>query len=88
MNTLLRDPLHRGWLILAAATVLGYALRAEASVGPSVGLATLAIGYLKGRLVILDFMELRAAPLLWRALVEGWLALLTLLVAAVYLGVP
>lgn len=78
--------LNLGWLLLVGATVLGYALRAEATAGILVGVATLAIAYGKGRLVVLDFMELRHAPRLWRGIVEGWLLLLTLLVLTVYGG--
>jgi len=59
------------------------------SVGVGVGLATPAIACFKGRLVILDFMELRRAPRLWRALVEGWLLLLSVLMFAIYwAGMP
>lgn len=84
MFAFLRSPLHRGWLLLVAATILGYGLRAEGHVGLSVGLATLAITYYKGRLVILDFMELRHAPRLWRALIEAWLLLVCVLIFAVF----
>ncbi|HEX5675877.1 MAG TPA: cytochrome C oxidase subunit IV family protein, partial [Azonexus sp.] len=40
--------------------------------------------FVKGRLVILDFMELRAAPRLWRALLEGWLILVSSLILLAY----
>lgn len=84
MFAFLRSPIHRGWLVLVAATLLGYSLRAEGHVGFGVGLATLAITYYKGRLVILDFMELRHAPRLWRALIEVWLLLVCVLILAVF----
>jgi hypothetical protein len=87
MKTLLDDHrIHIGWLLLVAATVASYALRSEGSIGPAIGLTTLAITYLKGRVVVLDFMELRHAPLVWRAIFEGWLLLLTLLVLTIYGG--
>jgi hypothetical protein len=83
------DRHHRSWFLLIAATILGYTLRAEGHVGLGVGLATLAIVYLKGRLIILDFMELRHAPRLWRLLVEGWLLLISVIVFAIYgTGMP
>jgi len=34
--------------------------------------------------VILDFMELRNAPKLWRALLEGWLILVSSLILLAY----
>lgn len=86
MKTHLYSPLHRGWLLLVAATIVGYLLRVDGAGGPAIGAATLAIACWKGRLVLLDFMELRHAPLLWRALVEGWLTVLSLNVFAVYAG--
>jgi hypothetical protein len=81
---MLRDPLFRAWLLLLVATSATYGLRAEAFVGPAVGAGTLAIAYVKGRLIILDFMELRQAPLLWRGILEGWLFGVSVLVLAVY----
>jgi hypothetical protein len=44
----------------------------------------LAIAFVKGRLVILDFMELRDAPLMWRLLLEGWLILVSSLILLAY----
>ena len=44
----------------------------------------LVIAFVKGRLVILDFMELREAPRLWRALLEGWLILVSSLILLAY----
>nr|AEO27370.1 hypothetical protein [Pseudomonas sp. 19-rlim] len=84
MTTALYSPLHRGWLILIAATVLGYIVGTGNLIGFNAGLATLMIAYLKARIVFLDFMELRHAPRTWRLLLEGWLAALTLLLLAVY----
>ena len=46
--------------------------------------AMLAIAFVKGRLVILDFMELREAPKLWRILLEGWLILVSSLILLAY----
>ncbi|MDH0639341.1 MULTISPECIES: cytochrome C oxidase subunit IV family protein [Pseudomonas] len=84
MTTFLYAPQHRAWLILIAATVLGYIVGTGDAIGFSAGLATLMIAYLKARMVLLDFMELRHAPRTWRFLLEGWLAALTLLLLAVY----
>ena len=36
----------------------------------------------KGCLIVLDYMELRHAPALWRRLLLGWLAAVVLLVLA------
>lgn len=88
MLALIRSSLHRTLVILLAATVAAFWMRSDGLVGLSIGASTLAIAWYKGRLVVLDFMELRHAPLLWRALVEGWLLLVsTCLFVGYYLGV-
>jgi len=66
------------------ATSATYCLRSEGFVGLAAGAGTLSIAYVKGRLIILDFMELRRAPLLWRGILEGWLLGVSVLVFAVY----
>ena len=84
MPEILRNLNHRTWLLLTLATVATFAARADGLVGFGAGFATLTIACFKGRLVILDFMELRHAPRIWRGLIEGWLLLVSLLLFAVY----
>jgi Prokaryotic Cytochrome C oxidase subunit IV len=80
----LRDPPLRAWLLLVLATGATYCLRADGFVGFAAGAGTLTIAYVKGRTIILDFMELRQAPLVWRGILEGWLFGVSVLVFAVY----
>ena len=84
MSALIGSSLHRTLLILLLATIAAFWMRSDDLVGLSIGATTLAIAYLKGRLVILDFMELRHAPLIWRSLIEGWLLLITGLILVFY----
>jgi hypothetical protein len=84
MIELLRNPIHRTWLLLVLATGVTFGLRVEDFVGLAAGAATLGLAYFKGRLVILEFMELRHAPPVWRGIVEGWLVLVTVMIFAVY----
>ncbi len=83
MPAFLHNP-HRTWLILVLATAATFWVRADGLVGIAAGAATLAIAAIKGRLVILDFMELRHAPNPWRSVIGGWLLLLTILLMVVY----
>ena len=86
MTALIKNPLHRALLILLAATVATFWMRSDDLVG--LGISTIAIACFKGRLVILDFMELRHAPVIWRVLVEGWLLLVaSLILLFYYLGI-
>jgi hypothetical protein len=83
----LGSSLHRTLAILVFATAAAFWMRNDGLVGLAIGASTLAIAYLKGRLVVLDYMEMRNAPLVWRALLEGWLILVsTCLFVAYYLG--
>jgi caa(3)-type oxidase subunit IV len=84
MMTLLANPAHRAWLILLVATAITWYLGEVGAAGTLAIVAMLAIAFVKGRLVILDFMELREAPRLWRALLEGWLILVSSLILLAY----
>lgn len=76
----LRNPLNRVWLFLLMSTGITFSL-GESGLAGRAGVASLLVmfglAYAKGILVILDFMELRHAPLLWRVLLIGWLSLVT-----------
>ena len=82
--SLLTHPLHRAWLLLLVATALTWTLGESGAAGTGAIVAMLLIAFVKGRLVILDFMELRHAPRLWRLLLEGWLLLVGVLILIAY----
>ncbi|MES2682024.1 MAG: cytochrome C oxidase subunit IV family protein [Pseudomonadota bacterium] len=84
MKTVLINPLHRTLLILVVVTGAAFWIRSDGLTGVTGGIATLAIVWLKGRLIVLDFMELRHAPALWRWLLQGWLMLTTALILLFY----
>ena len=81
---MLKNPAHRAWLVLMIATAITWYLGEVGAAGTTAIVAMLAIAFVKGRLVILDFMELREAPLLWRALLEGWLILVSSFILLAY----
>lgn len=61
------------WVILMAATVATtWVLAKDAVAAPIATTATMAVAAWKVRLVVLDFMELRSAPVLGRMVVEAW----------------
>jgi hypothetical protein len=84
MSSFFLRPAHRAWLVLLAATGATWWLGEVGAAGPGAILAMLAITVIKGRLVILDFMELRGAPLVWRLLLGGWLIVVGGLVLLAY----
>nr|WP_088178958.1 MULTISPECIES: cytochrome C oxidase subunit IV family protein [Dechloromonas] len=83
MNAL-SNPAHRAWLVLLIATAITWYLGEVGAAGTGAIIAMLLIAFVKGRLVILDFMELREAPLMWRLLLEGWLILVSSLILLAY----
>lgn len=84
MSTFFLNPAHRAWLVLLAATGATWWLGEVGADGTDAILAMLALAFIKGRLVILDFMELRGAPLMWRLLLEGWLIVVGGLILLAY----
>ena len=84
MTTFFRNAAHRAWLVLLVATGITWYLGEVGAAGTAAIVTMLVIAFVKGRLVILDFMELRGAPLMWRALLEGWLILVSSLILLAY----
>jgi hypothetical protein len=73
------------WTILLCATALTWWL-GESGAAARAGLATacvvLGLSALKGALIVLDYMELRHAPALWRRLLLGWLTTVVVVLLA------
>lgn len=84
MTAFFRNPVHRAWLVLMIATGITWWLGETGAAGTAAIVAMLLIAFVKGRLVILDFMELRHAPLMWRLLLEGWMLLVSSLILLAY----
>ena len=78
MNRLDVNRLDVIWAVLiglAIATVLVPWLVPRALFANAVVLALAAV---KGRRIVLDYLDLRAAPALWRGLVSAWIVILAL----------
>ena len=73
------------WATLIIATILTWSMGALGETGRW-GVAALAvISFWKGAVVILDFMALRRAPLLWRALTMDWMIVVWAVIAIAYI---
>ncbi|PKO94589.1 MAG: hypothetical protein CVU16_01805 [Betaproteobacteria bacterium HGW-Betaproteobacteria-10] len=81
---LLKNPANRAWAMLIIATLITWYLGEVGAAGTAAIVAMLLIAFIKGRLVILDFMELRNAPLMWRLLLEGWLIFVSSMILLAY----
>ena len=73
------------WLVLIAATLVSYVLGAEHGVGSTVVVVILGIAAIKVRLIGLDFMELRSAPIPLRAVFEAYCLALWAVLSGLYL---
>ncbi|TRW82077.1 hypothetical protein FK535_14415 [Mycolicibacterium sp. 018/SC-01/001] len=82
---LLKNRAGLTWLVLVAATLLSWAVGAEHGTGSAVGVVVLGIAAIKVRLVGLDFMELRHAPIPLRAAFELYCAGMWALLSGLYL---
>ena len=89
---LLNNVVNRVWLVLILATGITFWLGQNGPVnalGMGPVLVMFGLAFIKGLLVVEDFMGLRRAPLMWRLLMLGWLGGVTaLIVLAYWLGLP
>ena len=72
------DRLDISWIVLislALATLLLPPLLPRPLLANAL---VLIFAVIKGRRIVLDFLDLRAAPVLWRGLVSAWIAILVL----------
>jgi hypothetical protein len=82
---LLKNRAGASWLFLVAATVVSWAVGAEHGTGSMVAVLVLGIAAIKVRLVGLDFMELRHAPIPLRAAFEGYCVAMWAVLSGLYL---
>jgi hypothetical protein len=73
------------WVVLIAATLVSYVLGADHGTGSVMVVVVLGIAAVKVRLVGLDFMELRHAPVPLRVAFEGYCLGLWVLLSGLYL---
>jgi hypothetical protein len=83
--TFVRTRAGVSWIVLIVATLISYALGADHGTGSVMVVVVLAIAAFKVRLVGLDFMELRNAPLPLRWVFEGYCVGLWALLSGLYL---
>jgi len=78
------------WLVLTVITIVSWWLAPGHSGGvavPNVAItvAVIVLGFIKGRLIIRYFMEVRTAPRWLKVATDAWLAVLWLGILAIYL---
>jgi hypothetical protein len=87
MGSLIFSYISFVWCLLIAATVLswemghGFGFRNI----QHTGMAIIVIAFIKVRYVILDFMEIRSAPLFIRLIFEAWIVIVCSTLLMLYL---
>ena len=77
-----RATAHLVWLALLAATLCSRWVGEHHAAGIWTVLLVMLIAAAKARQVALHFMELKAAPLVWRLSFEAWVVLSTAMIAS------
>lgn len=72
------------WVVLIAATIVTWSVGENGSSGPAVVGLLFTIAFGKGAMIILDYMALRRAPLMWPLLALGWMSLVCALIGIAY----
>ena len=79
------------WIILSAITIVSWWLApphgpgATATASVPITIVVLALGFIKGRMIIRYFMEVRTAPRWLKLTTDAWLAVLWVGILAIYL---
>lgn len=77
------------WAALVAATCASTWMLSKDAFSPAIAVTgTFLIAALKVRFIMLDFMELRAAPFRARAAFEAWAVVVTLLILGFWFATP
>jgi caa(3)-type oxidase subunit IV len=85
MRRFVRNRAGLSWLVLIAATLISWSVRVEHGMGSHIAVVVLAIAAAKIRLVGLDFMELRHAPIPLRVAFEVYCLALWAVLSVLYL---
>lgn len=72
------------WVVLIAATIVTWSVGESGATGPAIVGLLFSIAFGKGALIILDYMALRRAPLMWPMLALGWMTLVCALIGIAY----
>jgi hypothetical protein len=86
MAAYLKHPATAIWALLFGATCLSWFLGGYSADNPALGaIGIIAIALVKIRFIIMNFMEIRHAPSLWRWIFETWLLVTGTAMIALYL---
>jgi hypothetical protein len=90
MTELLRSRTTLIWFLLVAATIFSWEMGHGVGLHDAryAGAAIIVVAFVKVRFVILDFMEIRHAPLPMRIVGEAWVLIVCTILIALFLKSP
>jgi hypothetical protein len=77
--------IHLIWALMMLLTLGAYFIGESGSGGVVAMLFLMSAAGVKSVLIIRDFMELRGVSFLWRAIMYGWLIIVSLSIAIIYI---
>ena len=77
--------IHTIWLTLMLLTLLTYGLSKIDLSGIAIMLILMMTAFIKGTLIIREFMELKGVSLLWKLIMYGWLITVCLSIITAYI---
>jgi heme/copper-type cytochrome/quinol oxidase subunit 4 len=87
--SVMRQRVTAVWILLMAATCTSTWLLSKGAISPTIAVVGIfLIAAVKVRYVMLDFMELRHAPLPVRVAFEAWIVLVTCLILGFWFATP
>jgi Prokaryotic Cytochrome C oxidase subunit IV len=91
VNTFAARTTTYAWIILSAITIMSWWLApphdhgAPAAASIPITIAVILLGFIKGRMIIRYFMEVRTAPRWLKMATDAWLTVLWVSVLVIYL---
>ena len=85
MRGLVRQPVTLVWALLVLATAVSWWSASGGAIASGEATAiVMLVAAVKARAVIRQFMDLKRAPLAWRLVFEGWVAVCTVVIFGGY----
>ncbi|GAA4808904.1 hypothetical protein GCM10011365_17020 [Marinicella pacifica] len=77
--------IHTVWLMLVLLTLITYCLSFIDTNGTAIMLVLMTVAFVKGVMIIRDYMGLKGVSLLWKIIMYGWLTVVCLVILVAYL---
>ena len=77
--------IHTIWVILILLTLMTYGLSHINASSTAIMFVLMITAFVKGAMIIRDFMELKDVSLIWKLIMYGWLTIVCLSITTAYI---